>query len=116
MLRSRKNKLVWGLADQLIDAQKVIAERDREIDQLKRLVIAYRDKKVAKLLLDEAVPVCSTFERGLLCHKLLEQTVADTNYRDYIVQDQNGRIVIDPLQVFRSDEEIRAMLAGRKRE
>lgn len=99
------------LKAQLTLANQKIEELTRENDDQKMLLLAYRDKKIAKLLLAECAGECSTSDRGRKCWALLCRTTNEINYRDYITKTQSGRIVLDPLQIFLSNDEIEQLLS-----
>jgi len=99
------------LKAELALSNKRIDDLLRENDDQKMLLMAYRDKKIARLLLAECAGECSVSDRGRKCWALLAKTANEINYRDYITKTQAGRIVLDPLQIFLSNDEIEQLLA-----
>lgn len=100
-----------NLKAELALANKKIDDLARENDDQRMLLMAYRDKKIARLLLSECAGECSTSDRGRKCWALLFKTTNEINYRDYITKTQSGRIVLDPLQIFLSNDEIEQLLS-----
>lgn len=94
--------------------RKYVAALER-ITDLEERVGAYSNKALAEKLFSAAYaefgkPTLFS-QRGLDRLKILNSTMKQLNYRDYIVRTARGRLCIDPLQLALSDEEVETWLA-----
>jgi len=94
---------------ELQEVKKELEKTQNKLQETQNFLDMFRSTKNAKQLIEETKQEYQT-QADTNRIKLLEQTINNINYRDYITKTQKGRICIDIQQIPLEDEEIKELI------
>lgn len=98
------------LKEEIKKLQQELEETKIKLKETEIFLGFFKSSDKAKTLFDELKKENYISLKDKNRIKLLENTIDDINYRDYITKTKNGEICIDIHQIPLSDEEIKQLL------